>query len=299
MQHWFTYPNIDPIAIHLGPLGIHWYGIAYLIGFVLVYLWLARPAGRMRLGLTKEEVQDFLFYALVGVIVGGRTFFVINDIISVGPKNPDHSLAGYLAHPIDFIAVWNGGMAFHGGMIGVIVAILLFLRKHPRLKFTVLGDEVVMMLPVAITLVRLVNFINDELWGDICFTDRPWCMIFPLAPPGPNGMPAYRHPSQLYEAVLDILTLPVLLLLYRFKPKDGVVAWTWFLLYGVTRSVAEIWRAPDFTFMGITGGQIYALPMIAIGLIGVIYCATRPAPRTEVTPVDVEPAAPATPPSQA
>jgi phosphatidylglycerol:prolipoprotein diacylglycerol transferase len=276
MQHWFTYPtNIDPVAIHLGPLKIHWYGIAYLVGFICVYLWMARPAGRRRLGLTKEQIQDFLFYALIGVLVGGRAFFVINDIIS------KHDLSLYLSNPINFIAVWNGGMAFHGGLVGVIVALALFLRKHPGLRFRVLSDEVVMMLPIGITLVRIVNFINDELWGHVCDPDRPWCMV-------PKDVvtwgTSYRHPAQLYEAVLDVLTLPVLLILYRLKPKDGVVAWTWFTIYGITRSVAELWRHADFTWMGITGGQLYALPMIVIGAIGVAYCATRPGPRTEVAP---------------
>jgi phosphatidylglycerol:prolipoprotein diacylglycerol transferase len=287
MHHWFTYPtNIDPVAIHLGPIQIHWYGIAYLVAFVCVYLWLSRPAGLRRLGLTKEQVQDFLFYALIGVLVGGRTFFVINDIIS------KHDASFYFSNPINFIAVWNGGMAFHGGMVGVLVAIALFVRKHPALKYMVLGDEVVMMLPIGITLVRIVNFINDELWGTICNPDHPWCMV-----PKDTAVwgTYYRHPAQLYEAILDILTLPVLLILYRLKPKDGVVAWTWFLMYGITRSIAEIWRHADFKWMGITGGQLYALPMILIGAIGIIYCARRPGPRTEVTPVAVTSASSAAP----
>lgn len=279
MQHWFTYPtNIDPVAIHIGRLSVHWYGIAYLVGFICVYLWMSRPAGRLRLGLTREQIQDFLFYALIGVLVGGRTFFVINDIIS-----KPHELAFYLSNPLNFIAVWNGGMAFHGGLVGVIVAIALFLRKHRGLRFRVLGDEVVMMLPVAITLVRIVNFINDELWGDICRPDRPWCMVPKDA--SVWGYPNYLHPAQLYEAVLDILTLPVLLILYRFKPKDGVVGWTWFTIYGITRSIAEIWRHADFMWIGLTGGQLYALPMIVIGIVGIVYCATRPGPRTGATPV--------------
>jgi prolipoprotein diacylglyceryl transferase len=172
MQHWFTYPtNVDPVAIHLGPINIHWYGISYLIGFVCVFLWMNRPAGRRRLGLTTEQIQDFLFYALVGVLVGGRTFFVINDIIS------KHDASFYFQQPINFIAVWNGGMAFHGGLVGVIVATWLFVRKHPGLKFSVLGDEVVVLLPIGITLTRIVNFINDELWGDVCSPDHPWCLI--------------------------------------------------------------------------------------------------------------------------
>jgi phosphatidylglycerol---prolipoprotein diacylglyceryl transferase len=275
MTHWFTYPtNIDPVAIHLGSLSIHWYGIAYLVAFVCVYLWMSRPAGRRRLGLTREQIQDFLFYGLVGVLVGGRTFFVINDIIS------RHDASFYVSNPINFIAVWNGGMAFHGGLVGVVVAIVLFLRKHPGLRFRVLGDEVVVMLPLGITLVRLVNFINDELWGNICIPDRAWCMI-PKDTAAWPPLNSYRHPAQLYEAILDILTLPLLLLVYRAKPKDGVVAWTWFTAYGITRSVAELWRQADFTFLGITGGQLYALPMILIGVIGIVYCATRPGPRTE------------------
>ena len=272
IQHWFTYPtNVDPVAIHLGPLKIHWYGIAYLVGFIAVYLWMSRPEGRRRLGLTREQIQDFLFYALVGVLIGGRTFFVINDIIS------KHDLNQYLSNPIDFIAVWNGGMAFHGGLVGVIVAILLFVRKHPHLTFSVLGDEVVVMLPVGIALTRIVNFINDELWGDICVPDRPWCMIFPTAPPPV----APRHPAQIYEAILDILTLPIILYVYKKRPPDGVVGWTWFTIYGITRSIAEIWRQADFTWHGITGGQLYALPMIVIGIIGIVYCSRR-GKRTEV-----------------
>jgi phosphatidylglycerol---prolipoprotein diacylglyceryl transferase len=249
MQHWFTYPNIDPIAIHLGSWGIHWYGIAYLVAFLLVYLWMSRPEGRRRLGLTRDQIQDFLFYALIGVLVGGRTFFVINDIIS------KHDASLYFSNPINFVAVWNGGMAFHGGLIGVLVAIWLFVRKHPGLRYTVVGDEVVMMLPIGIALVRIVNFINDELWGDPCRPDHPWCLIFPAAPLV-GGAPVYRHPSQIYEMILDLCALPILLLLYRTKPKDGVVAWTWFTIYGVTRTIAEIWRQAGFSAFGMTGGQL-------------------------------------------
>lgn len=266
MNHWFTYPNIDPIAIHLWRINIHWYGISYLVGFVAVYLWMSRPAGMRRLGLTRDQIQDFLVYALVGVLVGGRLFFVINDIIS------KHNLSSYLSNPISFIAVWNGGMAFHGAMIVTILATILFLRKHPGLSFSVLGDEMVVLLPVGITLTRFVNFINDELWGDVCKPDRPWCMI-----PGSTADwgPLYRHPSQLYEAILDALTLPILLFIYKRRPPDGVVAWSWFTLYGITRSIAEIWRQADFSWHGITGGQLYALPMIAIGVIMLYVCYRR------------------------
>ncbi len=252
MHHWFSYPNIDPIAFRLGPLAVHWYGLSYLFGFICVFLWMSRPAGKRRLGLTNDQIQDFLIYALVGVLIGGRALFDIADVIT------NHNLADYLAHPLDFIAIWKGGMAFHGALVGVIVAIFLFIRKHPGLTFNVLADEVVVLLPLGIATTRIVNFINDELWGKVCDPDQPWCIKFP-------AVEGYRHPSQIYEGFLDILIVPLLLYLVRRRPPDGVVAWTWFTYYGITRSVAEIWREPGFTVIGLSGGQLVALPMIFIG----------------------------------
>lgn len=267
MKHWFAYPNLNPIAFHIGPLAVHWYGISYLVGFAAVYLWMSRPAGRARLGLSKDQIQDFLMYALIGVLVGGRSFFVFADILS----HPD-TAAKYWQHPLNLIAVWQGGMGFFGGLIGVIVALLLFLRKHPGLTYRVLGDEVVVLLPVGIALTRIVNFINDELWGRICSPDHPICMI-----PGDTATwsAAYRYPSQLFESALDAATLPILLLLYRRRPPDGVVGWAWFTLYGVSRSIGEIWRQSDIVVGPITGGQLLALPMIAIGVTMMIVCHRR------------------------
>jgi phosphatidylglycerol:prolipoprotein diacylglycerol transferase len=221
-----------------------------------------RPAGRRRLGLTGEEIQDFLVYALVGVLVGGRALFVVADILS------RHNAADYLQHPINIIAIWQGGMAFHGGLVGVIVAIILFLRKHRGLSFNVLADEVVVLLPIGIALTRVVNFINDELPGRLCDPDAPYCIEFP-------NYDGFRYPSQIFEALMDIAVLPVLLILYRRRPPDGVVAWTWFALYGVTRSIAEIWRQPDIVFLGLTGAQWLALPMIAIGIAFVVAALRR------------------------
>jgi len=270
MQHWFTYPNIDPIAIHLGPLAVHWYGLSYLFGFICVFLWMNRPAGRRRLGLTTDNIQDFLIYALVGVLIGGRTVFVIADVIT------NHNFQDYLANPIDFIAIWKGGMAFHGALVGVIVAIFLFMRKHPGLTFNVLADEVVVLLPLGIATTRIVNFINDELWGKICEPDHPWCIKFP-------AVDGYRHPSQIYEGVLDILAVPIMLVLLRRRPADGVVAWTWFTYYGVTRTVAEIWREPGFTVAGLSGGQLVALPMVFAGA-ALLVAAIRRNRHTVVAP---------------
>ncbi len=266
VQHWFTYPNIDPVAVHLGPLAIHWYGLSYLVGFIAVGAWMARPAGRRHLGLTFEGVQDFLVYALIGVLVGGRTFFVIADIVT---KHDAPLYFGDMPRSlINVVAVWNGGMGFFGGLIGVIMAIGLFIRKHPWLTFGVLGDEVVVLLPIGIALTRIVNFINDELVGNVCAPDHPWCIKFPSAP-------GYRYPSQVFEAILDIAVLPIVYLVYRRRPPDGVVAWTWFTCYGITRSLAEMWRQTDLALGPLTGGQLLALPMIAIGLGLVVFALRR------------------------
>ena len=291
VQHWFTYPNIDPVAFRIGPLAVHWYGLSYLAGFVAVFIWMARPAHRRRLGLTVEQVQDFLVYCLVGVLVGGRLFFVLADIVT---KHDAPYYFGDLPKSLwNLIAIWNGGMGFFGGLIGVIVAMALFVRRQrlraehagrtgPALTFAVLADEVVMMLPIGLALTRVVNFINDELVGNICNPDQPWCIKFPSA----DG---FRYPSQIFEAILDILVLPILLVLYRRRPPDGVVAWTWFTLYGVTRSLAEIWRQTDLAVGPFTGGQLFSLAMIAIGIVMMVRCV-RAGRRTEEIPEAVPPA---------
>jgi phosphatidylglycerol:prolipoprotein diacylglycerol transferase len=279
VQHWFTYPNVDPVAFRIGPLAVHWYGLSYLVGFLAVGAWMTRPAGRRRLGLSFDGVQDFLVYALIGVLIGGRAFFVIADIVT------KHDAALYFGDMprslINVIAVWNGGMGFFGGLIGVIVAVALFVRKHPWLTFGVLADEVVVLLPVGLALTRIVNFINDELVGNLCVPDRPWCMKFPSA----DG---YRYPSQIFESLLDIAVLPIVYLVYRRRPPDGVVAWTWFTCYGITRSLAEIWRQTDLAVGPLTGGQLLALPMIAIG-IGLVIVAVRRNRRTDVAPIAASP----------
>lgn len=280
MTHWFAYPNIDPVAFHVGfefhigsftyhPIPVHWYGLSYLFGFICVFLWMNRAAGRRRLGLTSDQIQDFLVYALIGVLVGGRTGFVIADVLT------KHNFGDYLANPINFIAIWQGGMAFHGALVGVVLATLLFLRKHPGLSFGVLADEVVPMLSIGIFTTRIVNFINDELPGKLCLPDHPYCIQFPAFPDG------YRYPSQIFEAILDILTLPIVLYVYSRRPPDGVVFWTWFTIYGITRTIAEIWREPGFTVLGLDGGQFVAVIQLIIGVV-MIVVSYRAGKRTEV-----------------
>jgi phosphatidylglycerol:prolipoprotein diacylglycerol transferase len=291
VQHWFMYPNIDPVAFRIGPLAVHWYGLSYLAGFIAVGLWMAWPKHRRRLGLSIEQVQDFLVYSLVGVLVGGRVFFVIADIVS---KHDAAYYFGDLPRSLwNLIAVWNGGMGFFGGLVGVIVAMAIFVRRQQRrveraghsgpvLTFSILADEVVMMLPLGLALTRIVNFINDELVGNICSPDRPWCIKFPSA----DG---FRYPSQIFEAILDILVLPILLVLAGRRPPDGVVAWSWFTLYGVTRTVAEIWRQTDLAVGPFTGGQLFSLAMIVIGIVMIVRCV-RAGRRTDEIP-EIAPAA--------
>ncbi|MGH7715712.1 MAG: prolipoprotein diacylglyceryl transferase, partial [Vulcanimicrobiaceae bacterium] len=200
-----------------------------------------------------------------------RILFVIADVIT------NHNFADYLANPLDFIAIWKGGMAFHGALVGVIIAVFLFLRKHPGLTFNVISDEIVVLLPLGIFTTRMVNFINDELWGKVCVPDHPWCIKFPV-------VDGYRHPSQIYEGILDILVVPLLLWLVRKRPPDGVITWTWFTYYGITRTVAEIWREPGFTVIGLSGGQLVALPMVFIGA-ALLVVAIRRGRHTDETPV--------------
>ena len=270
IRHWFTYPNINPIALHFGAINVHWYGISYLIGFLVVFLWLNRGAGRRRLSLSTASIQDFFVYLVVAVIIGGRLFFVVADIVT------KHTLSEYISNPINIIAVWNGGMGFFGGLIGVIVATLLFLRKHPELRFWVLADELVMLVPIPLMLTRIVNFINDELPGDICHPDRPWCIKFP-------NYQGYRYPSQLFEAALDILVLPILFFVYRRRPPDGVVAATWFTCYGITRTIDELWRQADMTVGPLTAAQLLSIPMIVIGGV-LLYVTVRAGVHTEAPP---------------
>jgi phosphatidylglycerol:prolipoprotein diacylglycerol transferase len=273
VTHWFEYPGQHSIAFQLGPVAVHWYGLSYLLGFICVFLWMNRPAGRRRLGLNSDQIQDFLVYALVGVLVGGRIGFVIADVLT------QNNLGDYLGHPLKFIAVWEGGMAFHGALIGVVLAIVFFLRKHKGLDFNVLADEIVVLLPIGIACTRVVNFFNNELQGKVCVPDQPYCVLFP-------GHDGYRYPSQLFEGILDIIVLPVLLLLYRRRPYDGVVAWTWFTYYGVSRTIAELWREPGFVVFGLSNGQLLTIPQILIG-VALLVWSIRRAKRTDVREVVV------------
>jgi phosphatidylglycerol---prolipoprotein diacylglyceryl transferase len=251
-QDYFQFPHIDPVAISIGPLDIRWYGLMYLFGFLFAN-WLAgRRAEKSGGSWTKEQVSDLLFVGFVGVVIGGRIGYVL-------VYNFDY----FIHHPIYMFEVWTGGMSFHGGLVGVMVAMLLYAKRHDR-RFFAVADFVAPLVPFGLGLGRLGNFMNGELWGRV--TDVPWAMIFP----GGGNVP--RHPSQLYEFVLEGIVLFFILNWFIRKPRPlGSVSGLFLIGYGVFRFIVEYFREPDIQlglFAGVISmGQILSLPMIVPGIL--------------------------------
>lgn len=245
------YPNIDPVALTLGPLQIHWYGLMYLAGFVGAW-WLGRLRAE-RYGWTVEQVEDLLFYGAIGVIVGGRLGYTLF-----------YDLPNNLDHPLNVLKVWQGGMSFHGGLLGVLTAFWLFARKTGK-SYANVSDFIAPMVPVGLFFGRIGNFINAELWGKV--SDVPWAMVFP------NGGPLARHPSMLYEAILEGLVLFIILWWYSAKPRPaGAVSGGFLIGYGFFRFMVEFVRIPDqqYGYLALdwlTMGQILSLPMVILGAI--------------------------------
>ncbi len=254
------YPQFDPVIISLGPVSVRWYGMMYLLGFAIGYF-LIRHLVRLRnVPLDKDGISDLLFSTVIGVIIGGRLGYVLF-----------YNLPYYLENPLQIPAVWEGGMSFHGGLLGVVVAAVLFCYRR-SLPVLLTGDVLVTAAAPGIGLGRIGNFINGELWGRT--TDVPWAMVFPGAGPEP------RHPSQLYEAFLEGAVLfTILYLLQRRKAPHGVPFFTFFALYGLFRFLVEYFRQPDahlgFLWVNATMGQLLSLPMILLGLAGIWYCQRR------------------------
>lgn len=256
--------NLNPVLIHLGPLQIHWYGVMYALSFIIGYYLICHLAQKRSVPLDRDGVAELVSYLVAGVLFGGRLGYVLF-----------YNLPYYLHHPTQIVAVWDGGMSFHGGLIGVNIAALIFSRKS-GVRFLTLADLVVPVVPLGLFLGRLGNFINGELWG------RPsnvsWAMIFPRAPLV-GGIMAPRHPSQLYEAALEGLVLFTVLWTMARKPRpEGVLLGTFLTLYGLFRCFVEFFREPD-PQLGLIGGvismgQILSIPMILLG-IGVIAWALR------------------------
>ena len=256
MRAMLMHPQFDPVAIALGPLQIHWYGLTYLASFAACF-WLARVRAQrapfVQAGWTVRDVEDLLFWVVVGVIVGGRLGYVLF-------YKPGY----YAAHPFEIFAVWKGGMSFHGGLLGVIAAYLLYAWRRGRPALEV-ADLAAPVIPVGLALGRLGNFINGELWGRAADPSLPWAMVFPQ-----SGSLVPRHPSQLYQFALEGVLLFVLLWWYARRPRPlGRVSAAFLMGYGVLRFVAEFFREPD-SFLGLlalnlTMGQWLCLPMIAAG----------------------------------
>lgn len=261
-----TYPSIDPVALDLFGLKIHWYGLMYVAAFSASY-WLARlRINSGRWAWTMEEVSDLLFYSMIGVIVGGRLgYFLFYQDPSV-----------YLQNPLSLFKVQQGGMSFHGGALGVIFGIWYFSRKSKRHLFDV-GDFLVPLVPLGLAFGRIGNFINGELWGRVTTADFPLAMIFP----GSDGLP--RHPSQLYQASFEGLALFVLLWWYSAKPRPlGTTSALFLAGYGLARFIAEFFRQPDAHINFIIGqwgtmGHVLSAPMILIGAGLFIYCSQQQA----------------------
>ena len=251
-----THPQFNPVALQLGPVAIHWYGLTYLVAFGL-FLYLAnRRAAQPQyaaLGWTRRDVEDLLFYGVVGVVIGGRLGYALF-------YKPGH----YLAHPLEILQVWKGGMAFHGGLLGVIAALAFFAWKRQR-PFLQVADLVAPCVPTGLASGRVGNFINGELWGRPAPESLPWAMVFPQAP---DRLP--RHPSQVYQFLLEGLLLFVLLWLYARHPRPmGRVSGAFLMGYGTFRFIAEYFREPDsflgLLALGMSMGQWLCLPMIAAG----------------------------------
>ncbi|MBR4106463.1 MAG: prolipoprotein diacylglyceryl transferase [Alphaproteobacteria bacterium] len=250
-----AYPEISPIAFSLGPLAIRWYSLAYLFGILLAWLMLWRNNQKYKLGYTNAQMEDLVFYITMGIIIGGRLGYAcFYGGIDMWLK------------PWHLLELWKGGMSFHGGIVGVIVAAWLFARNY-KWSFLQTTDLVAIYCPIGIFLGRIANFINDELWGRE--TDVAWAVRFPA------GGYVPRHPSQLYESFCEGFVLFVLLNWLwssaKIRNRYGMVSGLFIMLYGVFRLCLEQFRQPDaqlgFFFGGITMGQILSLPLILVGII--------------------------------
>lgn len=259
----FVHPQFDPVAIHIGSFGIHWYGLMYLLGF-LAFLALGKYQIKHRKwhGWTIPMLDDALFYGALGVILGGRLGYVLF-----------YQFGYFVEHPAEIFAVWQGGMSFHGGFLGVLAAMFLFGRKY-HLKWLTIMDFVAPLVPVGLGAGRMGNFINAELWGRV--TNANFGMIFP------NVDNALRHPSQLYEFALEGIALFLILWIYSARPRaTGTVSALFLIGYGSFRFLVEYTREPDaylgLLSMGLSMGQWLSLPMVLTGIAMFVFCQKRQA----------------------
>lgn len=256
-------PDFDPVALHVGPLQIHWYGLMYLAGFAGAW-WLAVRRGRQPHSVFSEQaISDLLFFAVLGVVLGGRIGYTLF-----------YNLPGFLADPLELFRIWQGGMSFHGGLLGVIIAMALYARMR-KLSFFYVADFVAVVVPFGLFTGRIGNFINSELWG--APTTLPWAMIFPN---DPEQLP--RHPSMLYEALLEGPLLLAILWWFGSRPRPQMaLSGLFLLLYAVFRALVELVRLPDahigyLAFGWLTMGQLLSLPMFLAGAVLLVLAYHKP-----------------------
>lgn len=275
---YLKFPEIDPVMFSIGPVSLHWYGMMYLVGFVFA-LWLAnRRAAKPNSGWNKNEVETLLYVGFVGVFIGGRLGYVLF-----------YNLPVFLNDPLYLFKVWDGGMSFHGGLIGVICAMIWFAKRTKR-KFFQVADFVAPLIPFGLGLGRIGNFINGELWGRVTL-DTPWAILFPssrsedlqlVAQDPTTLLPIIqeygvlpRHPSQLYEMLLEGVVLFIILNIFVRKSRPvGSVSGLFLIGYGAFRIIVEFFRQPDAQlglFGGVSMGQILSVPMILLGIIFMVW----------------------------
>jgi phosphatidylglycerol---prolipoprotein diacylglyceryl transferase len=264
-----TFPHIDPVLISIGPLAVRWYALAYIVGIIAGWIYARAIIASPKLWggpapLTVTQYDDFIVWITLGIILGGRTGYVLF-----------YNFPHFREHPAEIFQLWNGGMSFHGGVLGSALAVVLFALRR-GISILSLGDVTLAVAPIGLFLGRLANFINGELWGRP--SDVPWAMIFP------TGGPVPRHPSQLYEAALEgLLLLAILGVLVRCGAlkRPGLVSSSFAIGYGVLRIFCEFFREPDaqlgFLWGGLTMGMLLSVPLIAAGVIGLTFALRRTA----------------------
>jgi phosphatidylglycerol---prolipoprotein diacylglyceryl transferase len=267
-----AFPVFDPVAFSIGWFVIRWYALAYIGGIVLGWIYARSLIKKQRLWggpvpITLVQLDDFILWVTIGIIVGGRTGYVLF-------YNP----AFFIQHPAEIFQLWNGGMSFHGGFLGCVAAVMLFARKN-GISILSLGDITTAVGPIGLFLGRLANFINSELWGRTADASVPWAMVFP------NGGPDPRHPSQLYEAGLEgILLFAILAIMIRMGAlkRPGLILGSFIAIYGLARITGEFFREPDpqlgFLWGGLTMGMLLSVPMIIVGAILIMMAWRRKAP---------------------
>ena len=264
------HPQIDPVAISIGPLAVHWYGLTYLVAFGLFFFLATRRLHHEPFASitqpapwTRRDIEDLLFWGVMGVILGGRIGYCLF-----------YKPAYYAAHPLEVFYIWQGGISFHGGMLGVILAMVLWARQRGR-PWLQVTDLIAPCVPLGLASGRVGNFINGELWGRVADPSLPWAMVFPGAGPLP------RHPSQVYQFLMEGVLLFVLLWLYARKPrKTGQVSGAFLVGYGVFRFIAEYFREPDahlgLLALGMSMGQWLCIPMILAGALMWLWASRQP-----------------------